>query len=608
MYIRTLLFICLAITGIRCSSPTAEVDEQKTGARALPRVLFLTTGISEGENQPAQGVIVALQSFNRFGVPVRLETRDILYNYKKLCQYNIIILSTHEGYHDADRKYSLSYMSDEEIHNLARFVAEGGVIISGENVGRNYPDGTDRIRVLGELTPGNWELASCFGVTFTERNVAKDSIQGEVPSFFRWETNSAFLSGTGQELWSLVPGKKLSGECHVMARWTGSGETQAAMVENHYQKGLAYFLPFSAYLHPANDGGLWNEDQISSFYQYVIDRYNKLNGVRVSLNPWPSGKKNAFCVSLNAEGDPSQYERVFALLEREKIEPLVFVNGLVNKEIKSYLTGKAVDLASNGYAYSEYRQLDYPRAVDDILRNENYWEREFHGFRFPYTRPGFWGLMALDGHGYYFESSIGANNIDFFHGSVVPYNLVMANEGYYKSSQILEIAPTYHDDYYFLNTLGQELKPDSLQLDENVKVYGQYLRNYWQFAVKPYDGLMVFLGHPKYVGYSDVTLSALEELIRTVKEDDSWITTLEEAAIYRDKLSQIQFFTSDFPDGQQITLEAPEGLILSDVCLNINGKIKSASASKGKVKVQSNDTLTGLIFEATKGQVIRVSL
>ena len=134
----------LSLLFAQCGEPVKNSKIDLALNKQLPRVLFITTGISDDDGQLAQGVVVAVQSFNKKGAIVRLEPRDILYDFEELIKYNIVILSTFPGYHDADRKYSLSYMSDEELLNLTRFVQQGGVFISGDNVGRNFPDGTDR--------------------------------------------------------------------------------------------------------------------------------------------------------------------------------------------------------------------------------------------------------------------------------------------------------------------------------------------------------------------------------------------------------------------------------------------------------------------------------
>ena len=62
----------------------------------LPKVLFITTGINfnDVDKDLPKGIIVAIQTFNKRGIPVRLEPRDVLYDLDYLTQFNIIILST----------------------------------------------------------------------------------------------------------------------------------------------------------------------------------------------------------------------------------------------------------------------------------------------------------------------------------------------------------------------------------------------------------------------------------------------------------------------------------------------------------------------------------
>ena len=157
---------------VQCSTDLKFDNDPDTKGRMLPRALFITTGSGQNNVELEQGVVVAVQSFNKRGVPVRLETRDVLYHPEKLREYNILILSTFPGYHDADRKYSLTYMDDVQLENLNRFVQQGGVLIAGDNLGRNFYDGTDRIVKFGKLAPENWVLSATFGVRLSEKNMS----------------------------------------------------------------------------------------------------------------------------------------------------------------------------------------------------------------------------------------------------------------------------------------------------------------------------------------------------------------------------------------------------------------------------------------------------
>jgi hypothetical protein len=608
MKYQTVIILGLVLFFQQCSAPSEKDKMNVSGMRTLPRVLFITTGISGEETRLPQGIVIAIQSFNKSGVPVRLESRDILYNFDKLSRYNILILSTFPGYHDADRKYSLSYLSDDELHNLTQFVKEGGILISGENIGRNYPDGTDRISKFQQLDPENWELSKCYGVTLSERNMTNFGMKGRITSDFQWEIPSELLSDADHELWTLVPEKVISSNYKVLGYWINRTDSASSVIENKYEKGMSYFLSFSGFLHPKSNGGYWSEDQINKFYEYVLDKYNEINNIKIMLNPWPLGYDFAFCVSLNAEGTIDQYERVFHLLDYEKIKPTVFVKGLKNAEMKTYLKLKSFPLASNGFSYSNYNDFTYPQTVEDILRNENYWDVDFTGFRFPFTNPGYRGMLALDEHHYIFDSSIGANNLDFFHGSVVPYNIVIADNGFYRSTNMLEIAPTYHDDYYFLNEINKDHSPDSSKLMKDLQIYRKYLLNYWNYAVKPYNGLMVYLGHPQFVGYNDTTLTALGNLIREIKKENCWVTTMDEIAGFRINLAKLQFFLEIDHEKQKIHIIAPDNNVVKEACLNFTVQIKDASAKKGQVKIIENGKGQQLIFDAFNGQTLTIQL
>jgi hypothetical protein len=603
-----LIICCLILMFARCTSPVQKDDDTGLPAAQLPRALIITTGISEENPELAEGIVIAMQSFNKYGATVRLEPRDILFKYNELAKYNILILSTFPGYHDADKKYSLSCMSDEELNNLSRFVEEGGTLISGENVGRNYTDGTDRILVFQHLNNENWPLAGCYGVTLSEKNMTGYSLTGNLPGYFQWDISRSSFSGEGHELWTLVPDSYLSKDVKTLAYWKKGSDSTGAVFENKYGKGRSILLASSGLLHPRNDGGLSSEDQIDSFYHYIIDSYCHDNDIQAVLNPWPSGYDYAFSVTLNAEGDKEQYARVFTMLDEKKVKPTLFVSGLVNDEIRSLINDSDPSLASSGWNYVDHADLSYPQAAEDILMNEVSWNSGFKGFRFPFTSPALWTILALDENNYAYESSLGADNLDLFHGSVVPYNLVITIDGFFHSTDILELAPSYHDDYFFLDMLTDTQKPDSNALDREISVYRQYLLNYWKLGVKPYNGLMVFLGHPGYVGYNESTLGALGSLIEEVKKDNTWITTLDEVAAYRAGLDEIQFKVVPGKDKQRIEIIAPDNVKLDDVCLKFNRKIKNYKISDGKGKLLNDGNGSKLIFRAFNGQTIAYQL
>ncbi|MCK9204898.1 MAG: hypothetical protein M0P58_10765 [Bacteroidales bacterium] len=601
-----LLISLLLISG--CSAPITDEQENRLPGKLLPKALFITSGISDEEPRLAQGIVIAIQSLNKHGVPVRLETRDILYNYREMSRYAIIVLSTFPGYHDADRRNSLSYMSDEELANLEKFVRNGGMIIAGDNVGRNYSDGTDRTTLYHELTPENWALSKCYGASLTEKDVSGFCLSDSLPWATRRDSSSGRPVLFNRDVWMLVPGKIWSDSAEILVSISGGQETFPGILKNKYQKGMAFFLVSSGFLHPINEGGYWSVDEIEKFYDYVIDTYEDENGIRASLNPWPDAASYAFCVTLNAEGNHDQYERVFRKLDEEDICPTIFVAGIKDQEVRKFLLSRNYPLASSGFSFLKFTELNYPVTVEEILRNESTWDINFTGFRFPYTQPTVFGMIALEENGYKFESSIGANNLDFIHGAVVPYNLVVSQEGFYRRTNILEIAPTYHDDYYFLSIIGQKSSPDSNDLTKNVRVYSEYLKDFWIYSVKPYKGVMVFLGHPRFVGYNDITLTSLSDLIHEVKKDHAWLASMDQVAEFRSGLGAMEFYTAPVVNGFDIRIVAPDDIRLHGVCLNVEGKVKNVSTKQGKVKIIHTGDRSQLIFEAFDGQTIKIRM
>jgi len=599
------LLFMLGLLALACSpqerraggdSPAGSQEKQ------LPRVLMITTGL-EGQNASLpKGIVIALQAFNQRGALVRLEHRDILYEPSRLNDYNMIILSTAPGYHDADRRYSLSFMSAEEMENIRSFVHEGGVLISGDHVGRNMIDGTDRITFHGRLSSDVYPLANTFGLGLSERNMEGYQIYGHIcggePAILRPEA--------GDNYFTLVPDTIWSDAAEVMASWVNAKDTLPAIVKNRYGKGTAYLLASSDFLHPAGEGGFMSTNKITSFYTNLVDDFHEQNRIPLSLNPWPHGHDYAFGVTLNAEGDINQYERVHALLQQHNIDPLFFVAGNVEDEVMAWMRNRNIAIESRGYDFTSYRNFNYARAVQDIFRNETHWGKSFTGFRFPFTMPGFWGLVALSEQGYIFESSIGANNLEYIHGSVVPHNIVMADDGFYKSTDIIELSPVYHDDYHFLKDISDDSRQQARELFKKTMIYEKYLENYWELAVKPYHGLMLFQGHPRYVAYNDTTLNALENTIELVRQDNTWIASAREIATFQKNMQRMKFYVRDEQSRLTVFIEAPEGVSLQHVTFNLAFKPESVNAIYGKPSILKDASGYRIVAEATNNQEITI--
>lgn len=593
-----MLLILLSGLFYQCSDEKENSRDFKKTSYQLPKVLIITSGSIEGNGKLAEGIIVAIQSFSRKGAVVKLETRDILNDCESLKNYNILILSSAIAYHDADRQYSLAFMSDYEIDNIKTFVENGGVLIAGDHVGRNKIDGTDRITLYQNLTPENWGLADCFGVALVERNMKDFGIEGEIGE----NLSGVFKQKSKNDLWTLVIDSVYSKNLTELAWWKNNGEKYPALIQNNYRNGMSFLLPSSYLLHPANDGGLWSAVQIQSFYDFVLDEFNEKHNCKISLNIWPNAFDYAFCVSLNASGNISEYERVCKLLDENGIIPTFFVHGETNFEIKEFLTSSDYNIQSNGFGNINYQGTTYPLMKRDILKNRNAWNVDFTGFRFPYTRPYFWGLMALNELKYKYESSIGADNINFFNGSVFPYNIPISNDKYYKMTDILEISPIYHDDYYFYEGI---VKPGTYQTSQQLKdvqLFEKYLLNYWEYAVKPYHGLMVFMGHPMYVAHNDTTLVPLQRLIAKVKTDNTWITGLDEVADYWNNLSSLSFNIDEDKNKLIIEVAGPENVKVENLTINISHKPNKIRLKSGNYTLLDKGSEYQIVFNAMDKQ------
>lgn len=592
-----LILLMLTFCG-RQGQESRDVARKPEIHKQLPRVLIITTGLEGSNATLPKGIVIALQAFNQQGAIVRLEPRDILYQPERLKKFNVIILSTAPGYHDADREYSLSFMADAELENIREFVKAGGVLISGDNVGRNKPGGTDRIVLHGQLTPANYPLAYCYGLELSEKNMEGYQIYGHLSG----NTDRYICPEAGKNFYTLVPDTMTSDHAKVLARWINDTDTLPAIIKNRYGKGTSYLLASSDFLHPANEGGFMSTKKITGFYHKVLKDFRKRNQLPLHLNPWPNGYKYAFCVTMNADGNLRQYKRVRKLMAQYDLSADYFVNGNVKENVREFMNKEELTLQSNGYTFDNYRNFNYSQSIRDILKNEHDWKRDFSGFRFPYTMPGFWGVMALSEQNYNFESSIGANNLEFIHGSVAPHNLVMASEGYYRSTDIMELAPTYHDDYFYLKNIEKLRKNTPRQMVKKAKLYEKYLNNFWNYAVKPYNGVMVYQGHPRYVANNDTTIQALENLIDQVENEPAWMTTAGDIACFRKNLMKLRFYVNHKDNKFIVNIIGPDDARAENVCLIPDFAPAEVNVSSGEGKIQKDSTRYHVVFDAFNGQ------
>jgi hypothetical protein len=599
--ILTVVMIGIVLLGVYYFIPSGTSQHaQNEKSYMLPKVLILTTGASEGNGILAQGVVIALQTFNKQGAYVKLDTRNILLDTTQLSQFNLMILPTSMDYHDADRKYSLTFLSDEEMINIKNWVKKGGLLIAGDNTGRNTLESIDRINLLQKLTPDNWVLGECFGVSLKEKNIQGYHVEGTIDDVLK----GTFIPEKELEEWVLVPDSICSKSLKSLAYWVDGKNKMPALLENQYGKGLAFLLPSFYLLHPANDGGYWSAEKIQHFYEYALKEFYLERNNKIQLNPWPFAHDYAFCVTLNGAGNEQQYERMLSFLDKEKINPTIFVNGAMETGMQQHLADKSIQLQSNGFKRVSYNTPDYPSMMRDILLNQNHWKRNFKGFRFPFTRTSFWGMMSLNDAGYHFDSSIGVDNLNTYYGSVFPYNIPVSHDMYYKTLNLLEISPTLNDDYHFYKNLVEIPGENDLQLNDAL-LFEKYLNNYWEYGVKPYNGMMVFIGHPLYTGYSDTTMIPLENLVKKVKSENTWITTTEEISNYWTQLGNFQFTVSEENNNSiTIRIKGINDAILSGLTLKLNAKPVSIKINKGSYQLLEKHQQVYLVVDAFADQEI----
>jgi len=568
----------------------------------VPRVLFITTGAESGNGQLAEGVIIALQTFNGNGAYVQLASRNVLWDPDQLAKFNIIILHSSIGYHDADRKYSLTYMSDAELLNIQNWVKKGGVLISGDNVGRNTLESIDRVSIHGKLTPENWVLSQCFGVSLEERNLKGFLLEGKINENLK----GTFIGEYNEDHWTLVADSMFGKKQKILAWYKKGKQKIPAMIENKVENGMCFMIPTSYLLHPSNEGGYWSSKDISSFYEYVLKEFFQRYYHKITMSPWPDGNDFAFCVTLNAAGEKEQYKKIFKILDKNDIEPTFFVDGQVPQDIQSYLLDKKVNLQSNAFRKINFRELSFPQSMNYIKQNESIWKRKFSGFRFPFTRNSAWGLIFLEQNGYYFDSSIGADNINSFYGCVFPYNLPVSKDDYYKVLNVLEISPTFHDDYFFYKDLLNASSYSSTKMLMDAELFNKYLHNYLEYAVKPYHGAMVFLGHPLFTAYSDTTIKPLISIINTIKEENAWITSVEKIADYWNNIGKVIYKINDGENDTEIFVCSESNIEIKDATILLFTKPRSVKLQKGKHKIIEGDNCYYLVFDAFNGQKIRI--
>ena len=568
----------------------------------MPKVLFITTGDREGKGDISPGVSLAIRSFNKRGVFVRLESRDVLLDPKLLSDYTIMIFSTAVGYHDADRQYSLTYLSDIETDNIIEWVKKGGVLIAGDNIGRNTLEGTDRTTITGELNPETWKFSECFGIKMREREMKGLALFEKDINVWGGKIKENFYT----DEWALVITEVLSDKVKVLAEWSDGVESFPAIAESDFGKGKAYLLATSYLLHPSDEGGISSAEQIDKFYEYVLYNY-KERIHKFQLMPWTDGYSTAFAITFNSSGNAEQCERIISFLEREDLPATFFMDSSVNEEkfdmLKSY---DKISLQSNSYSRPDFSMLSYSESVGEVNLIHQKLDRQFTGFRFPYSRISFWGMLYINDKGYVYDSSIGVDYLNSYRGSVFPYNIPISKDSYYKTLDVLEMSPVLNDDYFFYQKVLTETEYSDEMQKKDAQLYDKYLMNFYDYVVKANNGLMVFIGHPSYTGISDITLSPLKNLVDSLKQDNCWITSLEEVAEFRNALKDLSVRIEEYDNGIDIHINITEGKTLKGLTFKLDKKPSDVEYNNGEVNLKEINGVNFLIINAIHNGVIKI--
>jgi len=501
----------------------------------LPKVLFITSGADQGRGTVSDGVVAALQAFNRTGTFVRLENRKILLQPERLANYDILIVPTIAGYHDQPQKNSLMYMSDLETQNIENFVQNGGMMVTDINIGRNTPDGTDRILKKGQFDQETF-LGRISGVTFKELETSKMSLTDTEMNIWKHQV----MKPKSKEIWRPVA-VQTGNNVRILGKWQSEAGTYPGILLNRYGKGKVFILPSFYILHPADDGGLSTEREINDFYKLVYDTYVGKRRFDIQLSPWKNAHTSVYCQTFDDGGNKEQYQRIFRLIKKHKLPTVFFVTPNIDNEIQDLLKKQAyISIQGHSYNHPDFRKRNYFQTEREFLSNRNYWHKQFKGFRFPYVSNSFWGMYALNEWDFLYDTSIAANHFEFIRGSVVPYNIPIFKDDFFLTLDVLEVSQIFRSDWYYYQKVLDK-KPYNIEAQkQDAKAFNKYLFDYYEKVVKPNNGVMVYLGHPMYSGISDVTLQPLEDLLDYLKTQNVWITSLNEVAERWKKLEKLQ--------------------------------------------------------------------
>lgn len=571
-------------------------------SRMLPRVLFLTTGTTEGNGEIAEGVSIAVQELTRKGAFVWLGTRDYLLQPEKLGLYNVMVAPTSFDYHDGDRKYSLTYLNDKEMNNIREWVKQGGILLTEENIGRNTLDDVDRLSQGGELNEKNWPLSELFGIRMKEVDLS---------GFVMLDKSSGIWSGTIKDTvteneWALIPTETTSKDLRVLAEWKRAEEVYPAVIENRFGSGKAFLLTSTYMLHPSNDGGVSSVEQIEKLYDMVLSSLPGQSEPQYSLSPWPDGFTSAAVITFNSSDDKQRYELISAFIRQESIPSTFVIDSSVTEEIITFLSelpgSELISGLGSRRDFTASSLSDNARAFLDLEQQTGL---KFKGVRFPFRSANFAGLTYASQNGYMFDASVGIDHLAGYAGCVFPYNIPLARDSFYKSTDMLELCQVLGNDYDYIRI------PDSTEdytqeiQRENAALYSKYLKDFFRYVSKRNNGLMVYSGNPDYTAYSELTMLSLKGLLDEIKASNTWITTASQVVDYRNRMKGLLIQATQEAGGVVLKFRCLDGSGIEGLTLEMKKRPSDVSADSS-YELKELEGKNYLIMDIKDGEEVRI--
>jgi len=167
----------------------------------------------------------------------------------------------------------------------------------------------------------------------------------------------------------------------------------------------------------------------------------------------------------------------------------------------------------------------------------------------------------------------------------------------------LEISPIMNDDYYFYERILTDSYADK-DIKNDAQLYGKYLKNFWQYAIVPYNGLFVYLGHPVYIGHSDSTMVPLQNIIKEIQKEKTWITTIEDVSKYWNQIEKTRFYINEKSNYAELLVLSADTNTIKNVTVKTAIKLSSVSALKGECKIIERNGWNYVVFDAFNNQKI----